>query len=326
MIATSTRLLRYALVLGQGRSGTNYLLRLLDQNPATHCRNEADQLEASALGRLLRWRFFVGDPSELEPHWDQAVYDAALTVSARDQRVEGPKDWIFPGTRRPGYFWIRQHYRVVHRMGRRGLPMYGREIRFPRWMTSVERLERAYHVFKLNGACGLAGWMLRNRPEGKAIHIVRHPGGFTKSWLKRWVAKNDVAETERGAKSRLADLAAFDPEWRRRLGDIDAMDVVEAELWFWRYANETIHAAGSGKRSYKLVLYEDLTDAPAEVARSVSEFCGLEWDDQLALRARGISKDSKRIAAAWKTELDPGIVETIERVVDGSPMTSWWTS
>ena len=57
--------LAYALLLGQGRSGTNYLLHLLNQSPLTHCRNEPDEVEDSALRRLSPYRFFVDDPEEL---------------------------------------------------------------------------------------------------------------------------------------------------------------------------------------------------------------------------------------------------------------------
>ena len=68
--------LAYALLIGQGRSGTNYLLSLLDQSAATHCRNEPDQLDSSALSRLAEFRFFVGD----EPRLREALASLDLLV------------------------------------------------------------------------------------------------------------------------------------------------------------------------------------------------------------------------------------------------------
>ncbi|MEQ9482329.1 hypothetical protein [Coleofasciculus sp. F4-SAH-05] len=42
----------YILIVGQGRSGTNWLLDLLDLSSETHCRNEGDQLATSPLAQL----------------------------------------------------------------------------------------------------------------------------------------------------------------------------------------------------------------------------------------------------------------------------------
>lgn len=327
-MSTSTKAsLDYALILGQGRSGTNYLLGLLNQSPLTHCRNEADQLEASALRELAPYRFFVDDPEDptgLASCWDKAIHEAALTFGPRDHEVAHPKVWLFPGARRPGYFYIRQRYRIVHKVGRKGPAMNGREIRFPRWMTTPGRLERAFHVFKLNAACGLAGWMFDHRPEARALHIVRHPGGFTKSWLRRWVANQGAEKTEEGNKARLRTLAEREPEWAARLGDIDGLSMIEAELWFWRWCNERIAADGEGSDRYHRVIFEELAADPTGVTEGVYRFCDLPWSPQVSARVARISQRAPSIASAWKDELDAPVVETIERVLHGSPLTGFW--
>ncbi|MEW6074534.1 MAG: sulfotransferase [Planctomycetota bacterium] len=322
--------LRHALLLGQGRSGTNYLLALLNQSPYTHCRNEPDELEDSSLRQLTPFRFFVDDPEELDRRYDAAIRGAALTVGPRDHIVRPGKAWLYPGSCRPGFFYLRNRYRLVHRILRQDLPMWGRERPFPRWMTSTPRLEKAFHVFKLNAAVGIAGWVFEHRREVKAVHIVRHPGGFAKSWLKRWVGiemNRDPArarENERVARARLADLAARDATWARRLGDVLAMDPIEMELWWWRFCGERTWEAGHGRPGYHRVIYEELTEDPVAVARGVYEFCGLPWDDWLASRVASISSSSREIAAAWKDELDAAVVRTIERVLEGSPLAAWW--
>ena len=40
---------RYVLIAGQGRSGTNWLLQILDLSSQTHCRNEPNDCIGSAL-------------------------------------------------------------------------------------------------------------------------------------------------------------------------------------------------------------------------------------------------------------------------------------
>ena len=43
----------YALIVGQGRSGTSWLLDLFDLSPQTFCRNEPYGINGSPLANLL---------------------------------------------------------------------------------------------------------------------------------------------------------------------------------------------------------------------------------------------------------------------------------
>ena len=324
--ATEPDELSYALVLGQGRSGTNYLLHLLNQSADTHCRNEPDQLEGSKLGDLAASRFVVDDPESLGPLWDEAVEDAALSIGPRDHRVQGPKSWIYPGTTRLGYGWLRQRYRLVHRFLRSDQPMFGSEVRFPRWMTSEARLRQAFHVFKLNAACGLGTWVLQHRPLGRAFHIVRHPGGFTKSWLRRWVDSNGQDETGEACRVRLGNLLDLEPEWAEEIEDPETLSHIEAELWFWRWVNERLAAVGDEASGYFRIIYEELAENPVEVTRETYRFCELPWTDQVERRVLEISRGSRRIASAWKDELERDVVESIEKVLHGSSLSRLWAA
>lgn len=322
--------LRYALLIGQGRSGTNFLLSLLDQSASTHCRNEPDQLDASALSTLKAFRFFVDEPGRLGPLYDAAVARASTCVGPRDHMAEVEKDWLRRGRRRAGYFYLRQRYRAVERLLRRRKPMDGKEHPFPGWMADPERLARAFHVFKLNAAVGYGSWALGARPDARVIQIVRHPGGFAKSWLKRWVRGEGGMDRGQGNADTLRDedrlraVAQRDPRWARILGDIDAMDRAEGELWWWRYVNEALWEAGRGRANHTLVLYEDLARDPCRVSHEVYRACGLTWDGTIAERVRSIASGAERIARAWKDELEPSMVALVEKVLHGSPMAEWW--
>ncbi len=328
MSASDVQPIRYALILGQGRSGTNHLLRILNQSPHTHCRNEADRLRDSPLNQLENSRFFVQDEEELEAKWDEAVRSAALHMGARDQPLPCAKTWLYPGTRKPGIFYVRQRYRILHRLGRNGRPMDGKEVRFPRWMTTPNRLEQAFHVLKLNAVCGFADFVLRKRPAGKVLHIVRHPGGFTKSWLQRWVERRGDSAAKESCQRRLAELCAFAPDWAAQAKvpteAIEKMSYVEAELWFWRYCNETVSQAGEGKPNYMRVVYEDLADHSIRVAREVYSFCELPWNEQIEQRVVAMSERSSSIARAWRQDLEPEFIEVVERVTENCPIMGWW--
>ena len=319
-----------ALLIGQGRSGTNYLLGVLDQSKATHCRNEPDQLDSSALARLAPFRYFVDDGAELARRFDGAVRQAARCVGPRDHMTDVEKAWLRTGRRRPGYFYLRQRYRLVERLIRWRKPMDGKELVYPRWMVDHAALARSFHVFKLNGAAGYGGWALRERPGTRVIQIVRHPGGFAKSWLKRWVRGEGGQDRGRGnpdalrEEERLREIVRRNPRWAALLGDVDAIGREERELWWWRYLNEALHEAGHGRANYTLVLYEDLAHHPERVGREVYAALGLEWNTDIAARVRAMSRDAEKIARAWKDELEPAMVALVEKVLYGSPMERWW--
>lgn len=321
----------HALLIGQGRSGTNFLLSLLDQSPATHCRNEPDQLDASALAGLSEFRFFVTEEARLAPLFDGAVHQAARCVGPRDHMADVEKDWLKRGRRRAGYFFLRQRYRAVERLIHRRKPMDGKELVYPSWMVRADVLATSYHVYKLNAAVGYGAWALRARPSTRVIQIVRHPGGFLKSWHKRWVKGEGGQQRGQGNADRLVDedrlreAARRDPRWARSFGDIDAMGRAEGELWWWRYVNETLFEAGRGRPNFTFALYEDLAHDPIAVSRRVYADCGLPWSPEIEVRVRSIARGAETIARAWKDELEPGMVALVEKVLQGSAMTSWWS-
>lgn len=322
--------LSYALLIGQGRSGTNYLLSLLDRSPATHCRNEPDQLDAGALARLAPFRFFVDDETTLETLLDDAVRRAARCVGPRDHMSDVEKNWIRRDRRRAGYFYLRHRYRAVERLIHWRKPMDGKELVFPGWMVDARALEKSFHVFKLNAAVGYGAWALRERPGARVIHIVRHPGGFLKSWHKRWVRGEGGQERGKGnadtlrEEDRLREIARREPAWAELLGDVAAIGPAERELWWWRYLNEALNAAGRGRANYLHVLYENLAHDPTGVSRAVYAFSGLEWNEAIAQQVRAISRGADKIARAWKDELEPDMVALVEKVLYGSPMEAWW--
>ena len=133
-----------------------------------------------------------------------------------------------------------------------------------------------------------------------------------------------MAKVERDNRERLAKIAACDPVWSERFGNLDALSTLEMELWYWRYAGETIHHAGAGNPRYQLVRYEELTRNPTEISRSVFQGCGLEWNAVIEQAIRELSVESEAIAAAWRTRLSADHVSAVERVLGESPMQDWW--
>jgi hypothetical protein len=317
--------MEYVIIVGEGRSGTTWLLDLVDSSRRTHCRNEPDSLlESSPLARLPSCEVLTDAAAgELERDWDAALRFTATHIGRRDLPLSGPKDHVYELGRRLGLA------RAVNTLPRKILAkvlpsLRPAEFRMPFWVGSEAALERAVVVIKMIQIPSWTAWVLNRRPATKIVHIVRHPGGFLNSWRNRHLAEHDPEEVRRANRKRLDAIRTAHPEWADRFGDIDAMPVGESELWYWRYAVETIHTAGAGKPQYHLVLYENLSaDAPA-VARSIFDFCGLEWDDRIARRVRSQSTESPSIATAWRSKLSKEETAQVERVLAGSPMERWW--
>lgn len=156
------------------------------------------------------------------------------------------------------------------------------------------------------------------------LHIVRHPGGFLNSWRNRYLARRDPEAVSNANRARLKIVTEADPSSAALFGDIDQMCVEESELWYWRYATETIHAAGAALPAYKLIIYEKLAADPVGVARRVYEICGLPWHAAIQETIRKSSSDSTRIADAWRSNMRGESCELLDRIMEQSRMRQWW--
>lgn len=194
----------------------------------------------------------------------------------------------------------------------------------PSWVVDKGQVNLSLPIHKLNMVPGWIVWVLRNRPDAHVVHIVRHPGGYLNSLTKRLWSKLDMGKVEQDNRERLAQIAARDPIWSERFGDLAALSPVETELWYWRYASETIHQTGAENPRYQLVKYEELTRNPIEISRSVFQGCGVDWNGAIEQGVRQMSVESQAIAAAWRDRLNAEHVAMVERVLYDSPMRVWW--
>lgn len=315
----------YTVILGEGRSGTNWLLDLLDSSETTHCRNEPNTLtESSPMVRLPNP--FVPSPASdavLERDWDEMIRWTFSHFGRRDPQITVPKAHIYELGRKIGL--NRTMNRRPRQVLRKIIPcLRGGEWELPPWVGSRTRLSRAHPVIKLVQVPAWATWLLRNRPGARVAHIVRHPGGFLNSWRNRYLNKLGEPVVREANGNRLREIGAQFPDWAKRFGDIDAMSVIESELWYWRFSSETIFAVGNGRPNYHQLTYEQLAADPAAVARRVFEFAGIEWTDAVERRVTAVSHRADALACAWRSKMSATDVAAIDRVLAGSVMQDWW--
>ena len=322
-MTTASRARDYVVINGQGRSGTNWLLELLDASPRTHCRNEPNELEGTALYPLTASPVAAEDQRALlESDWDEAVATASRRVGDRDHRAKIAKHHLNELARRSGVYRLAHSGRLRRAIAGDG---YALEWPLPRYVSNAARLRTAIVVLKMNGGPGWTSWLLANRPSVAFLHIARHPGGFLNSWYNRWLSRNDPAAVSSANQARLGVIAKHDSRFADTIGDIASMSVEESELWYWRYNIETTYEAGHDCEQYRLILFESLAAEPLEVAQGFFAHCGLEWTDDVARLVSERTSSSDAIAKKWREKLEPRQVEIVERVLDGSAMQDWWS-
>ncbi len=313
------------LICGHGRSGTNWLLSLLDYSPRTHCRNGPYALAGNPLGALPA-RSVARDDAPLQgADWDAAMRWTAARMGAGDQRIAVHKHHLHRWSHPLGLTSVLYRNRLRRLLGLAWPPLRKPEWRMPFWLGSARRLAEALPVVRMSQAPGWGCWVLAHRPATAVLHIVRHPAGFLDSWRRRYVAARDADAVLAANRERLHEVRDVDPTWGRRFGDIDALSLEASELWYWRYSTEVMHKAGESAPGYKLVVYESLAEDVAKVAQDVYRHCGLDWSPGVERRIAATGRESAGIAAGWKNRLASEQVDLIERITADSPMMKVWS-
>lgn len=313
----------YVLIAGHGRSGTNFLLQLLDMSSLTHCRNEPDELGSSLLRELPGKFVYAGAAPSLDEGWDPAVESASESIGIRDHRIPVPKEHFRSLTGRQGQrLWCSPQMSSLLA----SMNLFGSrdERRIPIWLGRKAAVRAALPVLKMNQIPGWISWVIPRRSDAKVLHIVRHPGGFLASWKSRYLKSKDREFVTAQNRQRLAEVAVVDPSWGNRWGDPTAMTAEESELWYWRYAAESIHAAGENADNYHLVVYDQLTSEPVEISKEVYRFCELPWRAGHKQMVQEMTRGSQQIASAWRQKLSAADQELVSRILDGSTLASCW--
>lgn len=314
----------YIMISAYGRSGTNWLLKVLDLSAHTYCRNEPNELKDSMLNRLGSDWVLENDGAELNDMWDEAISKAAISIGVRDHKIRHHKDFFRIFARSSGAYRLASSSRV-----RRFINRIQPTTTCHEWLASPlvfrhNRMHEALTVIKINHAPGWACWLLENRRNAGVLHIVRHPAGMLNSWRNRYLNKNVYEKVAAENRDRLKKIARFAPVWRDRFGAIDNMSIEESELWFWRYSTESVHMTGQSNERYHLVLFEDLARDSDKAAREIYQFCGLDYTVDICNQVKKFSERSQSIADSWKNAISDQDMQKIRKICSGSPISKWW--
>lgn len=328
---------KYALIIGNGRSGTNWLLSMLDASPKTHCRNEPHDIVTSPFHNLPSAQTLQADPNEMAERWEHFTTWTGTHMGERDHRIKFSKHHVYPLSQRLGVaYWpvrpkIRTALKLFHPSLRQG------EWHMPWWIGSQRQLEQSYAIFKINDfRAWYTRWLLQERPQVPVVHLARHPGGQLNSGIKRFfseLSEPELAQEEQLYKGILKTAVALEPQWQDVFGNIDKMELIEAVAWFWRYNNEAIFESGKHYDNYMFITYEQLITDPISYAKRLYQHCNLDWNADIETAIMSglstsvwgkLSKDAQAIANSWKKSLDPNYQAIAARVLKGSTIEHFW--
>lgn len=329
---------QYAIVTGQGRSGTNWVLDILDASRETICKNEPNVVNGSPFGKLTPLWLMAGGRRELDREWDSIAEETCTTISDRDHRLTVNKHYLHSWAHKLGLPSLMARPRIRAVLARTVVPSLAGNIwRMPRAVGNPADLEEAYGIIKVNRVPLLVDWVLRNRTNVPVVNIIRHPCGRHASYANRFLASRDGAEELEQTKKTLRRIADADPEWAAKFRSIDPMGIdsmghAGSQTWLWRFVNETIEISGAQNPRYKRIVYEEMVADPIPFARSVYQLMGLEWTEEVASHVGGGlndsvwgSLDSGEVADRWRKQLGDADQEEIQNILATSPLAGLWS-
>ncbi len=316
---------RYAVIAGQGRSGTNWLLDLFDLSPDTFCRDEPDLLQGSPLSDLREHQFIrYPDQQMLHQSWDDAISSTIACMGAHDNPIAAPKKFMYEWPRRCGIYRIVRGPRWRRLLGCLLPSFRGAEWLPPRYLVNRYKFQQSLAIVKFVTPPGWASFLLSQRPDVHVIHVLRHPGGFLNSWASRYLTDRHEVDVLALNLERLHLIADCDQDWQLRFGTIDKMDVYESELWYWLYVNEEISRAGQNSICYARVVFEDLACNAVDTMQSLYQRLDIPFEESVKRAILASSGGSRSISSKWRERLLPVHQRLVDKVLKESSFQDCW--
>jgi hypothetical protein len=258
-------------LVGQAKSGTSWLMRMLDSHPEILCKGE---------GRLFGLDYKREDirkmPSKtLQPSsLHAAILDAAY-LEAWVERSVWTRDED-KGEHLAGLTHAAIAHFLTGRLSKTGKRVVGDKTPFL-GETTIQEIADVY-------------------PEAKVLHIIRDGRDVAVSWMHHlWNHTVDLVSGEDLTPGERATREAYREDPEKVLGTAEGLFAEQrlraiAESW----RTQVTRAMHDGPRllgdNYAEARYEDLTEAPEREVRRLLEFLGAASDDETVKRC--VSRES----------------------------------
>jgi hypothetical protein len=313
---------RPILAFGMPRSGTTWLGKIFDSHPATLYRHEPDTWRR--IGELPL--FAAASPTAAERATLRAfVADMPGMLADRvcGKRPLFPKAYASPLAVRI-YAARSLLYKGLGRLGIESqLPLPPQPPAHAQYRLAMKSIE----------SLGRVGAFAESVPEGRFVHIVRHPCGYVASVL-RGEQQRRFGHNEAASDFELYRMACETPQAARNgltLEGIRAMTSAERLAWRWVVYNEKASEELDGRPNALTLYYEQLCAAPLEIARELFRFAELDWHPQSEEFVQtstadsradyySVFKDPLESAWRWRSELGRDDAERVLSIVARSPV------
>jgi hypothetical protein len=251
------------LILGAPRSGTTWLAKIIDSHPDVLYRHEPDAtlpgpspMTADALpGLLARW------------------------IADRTPRSVAKQPFFAKSWQSTSQRYLRNLLANAVSAADRLPPPFQALARLPIPDFACAPAKRVA-IKSINWAPG-ANVLARSLPNSRTIFILRHPCGQVCSIMRgrsqhRFELKTEGADMpfDEDSTTRFAAQFGIDETTFQALPDAAKYS------WSWRAFNEPAYAALAPLPNVQVVRYMDLCAHPAELARQIMTFTGLDWHQQ----------------------------------------------
>jgi hypothetical protein len=314
----------YVLIAGQGRSGTNWILDILDLCENTWCRNEPNELINSAMASLADGTLIDSEFFPDTDDWTEVIRKTGEAFGDRDRVGKESKDYYRASICRHLVQFIYDKPRVRKPLKSIFSHFELDEWVIPRFFLDDKQRSNRLTIVKVNQMPAWSHFILDKDGNGKVIHIVRHPGGFLNSWKNRYLRHMCSAVVLLENRTRLERLAGLSETWRKRMGNIIQMSLPETELWYWLYANEETYRIGLKNNRYKLVVFEKLAGDYKNEVKDILEFSTLNISKEQEKEMFKLGDNSISISDGWKQSLNTEEKSLVERILDNSELSSLW--
>ncbi|MEM6388206.1 MAG: sulfotransferase [Pseudomonadota bacterium] len=308
----------YTILSGQGRSGSNRLLDVLDASRHTACRNEVKLIAASqfhSIGAAL----FAQDLDEARRARLHAVIaDAPYRRSQRDRLSQTDKAYLTGLGRAAQAAFEKKRLRKM--LAGVGLLEGHGEWRIPRLMAAPDAIARAHLVLKFNSCPAWTEALALADKHCRVVHNIREPRGFLKSWYNRFILSGiGAASFEKHFDDVPRILAHFGRDDAERLRAASEENLVEVELWRWRYINERLMALEAHPGQYMRVTYDEIQADTVEVARKIFAFSELPFEQAEQDRAGALK--NVLFQKPHTAQIDAALCDRlVDKVLEDSPL------
>lgn len=312
MPQASQHSMAHVIVAGHGRSGTNLALNLLDCSTETICRNEPNEIRG--IFAPLGDGFFPSDTPEADAARLSTVLEKARFLNSSRDNPNYPHK---PYVRHAGL--LRLYVRGMNRLSR-SIHNAETERKLPGLLCDPSKIATCLPIFKILLWPGRIASTHAHMPGQRVIHVVRDPATFLKSWFTRYVHET-AKDPGQVFRDNLPSIQRIMPAFGQdstRINAFSERNLLESELWRWRYMNETLYDALRGSDRYMYVLYSDLVSRPKHHAEQMMAFCGLSPDPAFQSR---IGRTENIFKPSKSKQPDPDLItDVVETVMANSKL------